>query len=66
MQRVAQVYQNKDGTWTVRVGIQVEHINGFGKTPGEIFEAIRYALISKGVVLEDVELIEMMRQETLH
>jgi len=60
MIRVAHINRNVDGTWTVRVGRKVEHVDPQGKTQGEIFEAVRWALISKGVIMEEVELVEIM------
>lgn len=61
--RVAKVNRNADGTWTVRVGKQVEHIDPHGKSRGEIFDAIRWALISKGVNLEEINVVELMQEE---
>lgn len=63
MIRVARIRKNSDGTWTIRVGRQVEHIDSHGKTPGEIFEAIRWALISKGLVLDEIEVLYLMYEE---
>lgn len=60
MIRTASLNRNSDGTWTVRVGRNVEHIDPIGKTRGEIFDAIRWALISKDVPVDEVELIELM------
>lgn len=59
----ADVEQNNDGTWTVRVGRQVEHIDPAHKTPGELFEYIKYALISKGMTFDDVEIVDLMHKE---
>lgn len=64
MKRVAKLSRNADGTWTVRVGRQVEHIDTNGKTRGEVFDAIRWALISKGVNIDEVNVVELMREES--
>jgi hypothetical protein len=61
--RVARISQNSDSTWTVRVGRQIEHIDANGKTRGEIFDALRWALISKGVFIDEVDLLELMDRE---
>lgn len=61
--RVAKVTRNPDNTWTIRVGRQVEHVSVEGKTRGEVFEHIRWALISKGVSLKEIDLIELMHNE---
>lgn len=63
MIRTAKIDHNADNTWTVRVGRQVEHIDPHGKTRGEIFEALRWALISKGVFIDEVDLLELMDKE---
>jgi hypothetical protein len=38
---------NADGTLTIRVGRRVEYVTLAGKERGEIFDAVKYALISK-------------------
>lgn len=63
MIRVARITQNSDSTWTVRVGRQIEHVDPHGKTHGEIFDALRWALISKGVFIDEVDLLELMDEE---
>jgi hypothetical protein len=62
--RIATVKKNADGTWTVRVGRQVEHVDPHGKSRGEIFDAIRWALISKGINLDEVNVVELMQEES--
>lgn len=63
MIRVAKISRNVDNTWTVRVGRQVEHVDTFGKTHGQIFDAIKYALISMRVNLREIDIIELMQNE---
>lgn len=63
MRHVANLTRNVDDTWTIRVGRQVEHIDAKGKTRVELFEAIRWALISKGVVLTEIDVVELMNNE---
>ena len=58
----ASVRFNKDGTVTVRVGRHVEHISTEAKTNGEVWDQVKYALVSKGVNLSDISLIEFMEQ----
>jgi len=50
---------NKDGTITIRVGRQVEHISIEGKTPEELWQAIKWAAISKGMPSDSPMLIEI-------
>lgn len=64
MLRVAKVTRNADGTWTIRVGRQVEHVDPTGKTRGEVFDAIRWALISKGVNVDEISVVELMQEES--
>jgi hypothetical protein len=47
-----------DGTIKIRVGRQREYIGSGGKTKAEIFEAIKWALISKGVYVSEARLTE--------
>jgi hypothetical protein len=44
------------GVVTVRVGRMVEHISAAGKTPEELYDAIKWACISKGVSKDHEEL----------
>jgi hypothetical protein len=63
MRRVAKVTRNPDNTWTIRVGNQVEHFSIEGKTRVQIFEHIRWSLVSMGVTLSEIDLIELMHNE---
>jgi hypothetical protein len=54
------VIYNTDGTITVRVGRSIEHIGIEGKTKAQVFDAVKYAAISKGVVLTDESLTEIL------
>ena len=47
---------NKDGTLTVRVGRYVEHVSIDGKTKGELFDYVKYALVSKECSVSDERL----------
>jgi hypothetical protein len=51
---------NRDNTITVRVGRQVESIGLEGKTKAQIFDAVKWAAISKGAVVSDVQITEML------
>jgi len=49
---------NADDTITIRVGRAVEHVSIYGKEHGQIFDAIKWALISKGVVFSELAITE--------
>ena len=51
---------NRDSTITVRVGAAVEHVSLEGKTRGEVFDAVKWAAISKGAHPTDVELTQQL------
>jgi hypothetical protein len=55
------VIRNPDATITVRVGRAVEHISTGDKTKAQLFDAVKYAAISKGAVVSDVQITEMLR-----
>lgn len=55
-----QITMNSDNTVTVRVGRAVEYIGMDGKTKGQLFDAIKYAAISKGAVVSDIKLTEIL------
>jgi hypothetical protein len=55
------VRTNRDGTVTVRVGWAVEHISADSKSKGDLFDAVRYAAISKGARVSDVALAETLQ-----
>ena len=59
-QRTVTVRRNRDGTLTVRVGRAVEHISTEARTHAQVFDAVRYAIISKGVYLPEHEVAELM------
>jgi hypothetical protein len=61
----AKVIRNTDGTITVRVGRKVEHISTSTKSKAEIFEAVKYAAISKGASLSDEALTQVLFQEAV-
>lgn len=50
---------NADSTLTVRYGRAVEHISLTGKTKGQVFDCVKYAAISKGVYMPDIELVAL-------
>lgn len=54
--------RNRDGTLTVRVDRMVEHIDPSGKDKGQVFDAVKYALISKGATLSDIQITEKLHQ----
>lgn len=51
---------NADHTITVRVGRAVEHIDIYGKTKAQLFDAVKYAAISKGATVSDITLTEIL------
>jgi hypothetical protein len=57
-----QVVINRDRTVTVRVGRAVEYIGLEGKTRGQLFDAVKYAAVSKGAVVSDIKLTEILTQ----
>jgi hypothetical protein len=59
--KIVTVRRNADQTYTIRIGSYVEHISSETKTKSELFDAIKYAIISKGVNLSDASIIELMR-----
>jgi hypothetical protein len=56
----AHVTFNSDDTVTIRVGRHVEHIDASTKTKVELFDAIKWAAISKGARISDVKLTELI------
>jgi hypothetical protein len=52
--------QNADGTFTVKVGRHRESCSA-DKTQLELFEWVKWTSISKGVRLEDVEIVELVQ-----
>jgi hypothetical protein len=59
----ARIAFNKDNTITVRVGRAVEHISREGKTKAQLFDAVKYAALSKGALISDITLTEMFFQQ---
>lgn len=57
--KTVKLRHNTDGTYTVRVERAVEHIDGH-QPKATVFEAIRWAAISKGVYLADDQIVELM------
>lgn len=55
------VIRNRDNTITVRVGRQRESISLDGKNKAQVFEAVKWMAISKGAVVSDVQLAELLR-----
>lgn len=49
---------NSDETITIKVGRAVEHVSIFGKTHGQVYDAVKWALISKGVTFSDIAITE--------
>jgi hypothetical protein len=56
------VYFNNDNTITIRVGRAVEHLSTNDKTKGQLFDAVKYAAISKGAIISDIQLTEILTQ----
>jgi hypothetical protein len=59
--RTLHLKRNRDGTLTLRVGRAVEHVSG-DKSKAELFDIVRYAAYSKGVHLDDIEVIELLHR----
>jgi hypothetical protein len=59
MRKTFNIRRNTDGTITVRVGRHVEHIST-DRGKAETYDSVKYALISKGVNLTNVSLIEIL------
>jgi hypothetical protein len=53
---------NSDRTITVRVGRQVEYISMEGKTKAQLFDHVKYAAISKGANISDIQLTELLHR----
>lgn len=47
---------------TVRVERMVEHVDCFGKSKAEVFDAVKWALISKGATLSEIQLTEELHR----
>jgi len=58
--RTVSLRRHVDGVLTLKSGRAIEHIGTDGKTRGQIFEAVKYAAISKDFHLPDVEIVELL------
>jgi len=47
---------------TVKVGRMVEHVDTFGKDKAQVFDAVRWALISKGATLSEIQITEELQR----
>lgn len=63
-EKTVTIRKNRDGTYTIRVGRQVEHISTEAKSKTQIFDAIRYAIMSKGVYLSEIDVATLMYDES--
>lgn len=61
--KIVKLIKNSDDTTTVKIGSAVEHITIFGKSKYELFESIKWAIYSKGVVMDDLTIVELMTRE---
>ena len=61
-QKTVVIKRYADGTIGVKVGRQVEAISVTDKSKYELFEAVRWAIISKDYPITEVELTELMRE----
>ena len=53
---------NRDGTLTVRVGKAVEYFDTTVKSKAEIFEAVKWSMVSKGIAMDDVAVTELLQE----
>ena len=58
--KTVKVRRNADGTMTVRVGRSVEHISTDARSHAQVFDAVRYAIISKGIYLPEHEVAALL------
>lgn len=56
----ARITVNKDKTITVRVGRNVEHISISSKSHADLFYAVKYAALSKGAIISDIRIAEIL------
>jgi hypothetical protein len=54
---------NADGTITVRVGCSVEYITMRDRSRTDVFDAVKYALISKDAYISEERLIKDLWEE---
>lgn len=57
MRTVLTLRVNRDRTITVRCGRAVEHLSIDGKTKSALWDAVKYACVSKGHGMKDEELL---------
>jgi hypothetical protein len=60
MEKTYDLRLNSDGTLTVRVGRQVESIGLVGKSPLEVEDMVRWALISKDIPVSEKTLAKQL------
>jgi hypothetical protein len=60
LRKTVSIRFNRDQTITVRVGRQVEHVGIAGKEKAQVFDAVKWAVISKGLHLADADLAEIL------
>jgi hypothetical protein len=59
--RTVIVRRNADDTITVRVsGCRVEYISTHDKTKSQVFDAVKYALITQKVLMTDIEITRLL------
>jgi hypothetical protein len=58
MKKTYTIRINRDGTLTIRVGRYVEHITLESKTKGELYDHVKYALVSKECFISDERLTQ--------
>ena len=59
--KIVTLRHNADSTLTIRVGRDIENISTEFKTHAQVFDAVKYAIISKGVNMDDVTIVELIR-----
>jgi hypothetical protein len=51
-----------DGTLTVKVGRAIEHFDTTVKSKSEIFDAVKWSMISKGISMDNIALTELLQE----
>lgn len=51
-----------DGTLTVKVGRAIEHFDTTVKSKAEIYDAVKWSMVSKGISMDNVGLIELLQE----
>jgi len=62
MRKTYSLVVTKDRTVRVKVGRQREYVSMDNKSKGELFEAVKYALLSKDAFISEIRLIEDLRE----